>query len=137
MSNVILVLALTAVGAGDGQPPPQAREPLQQSLARETALRVEHLGQEFVIVRERTNGEVVTFSAEPTLLERGTQMIIEVYTVAARGAVLRVRCEARNDVAECLGTPVRVHWLPSDEKAVLVARIVRDKRPAPTILAAR
>lgn len=137
MSNLILVLALSAVGAGDGQPATRAREPLQQSLARETALRLEHLGQEFVIVRERTNGDVVTFSAEPALLERGTKMVIEVYTVAAEGAVLRVRCEARNDVAECLGSPVRVHWLPNDDKAVLVARIVRDKRPAATILAAR
>ena len=139
MSNVILVLALTAVGAGDGstatKPGKLAREPLQQGMARETALVLEHIGQEFVIVRERTNGDVATFSAEPQLLERGTKMVIEVYTVAQKGSVLRFRCEAKNDVAECLGTPVRVHWLPSDEKAVLVARIVPDRRRPVAVLA--
>lgn len=139
MSNVILVLALTAVGAGDGVPTKHAtpREPLQQGMARETALEVEHIGQEFVIVRDRTNGAVATFSAEPALLERGTKMVIEVYTVAEVGSVLRFRCEARNDVAECLGTPVRVHWLPQDDKAVLVARVVPDNRSRPTVLASR
>lgn len=139
MSTVILVLALTTVGAGEaaGSSGPPAREPLQQSVARQTDLLVEHVGQSFVIVRERTNGDVASFSAEPVLLERGTALVIEVYTMGPQGAVSRFRCEAQNDVAECLGTPVRVHWLPSDERAVLVARVVAGRRSPPTVLAAR
>jgi hypothetical protein len=128
MSNLILVLAMTALGAPDASSATEStvRVPLAQSMARETEMLFERYGQEQVIVRERTNGEAATFSAEPALLERGSKLVVEVYTVAARGTVLRFRCVARDDVAECLGKPLRVAWLPDDDRAVLVARIEPD-----------
>ncbi|MCC7382578.1 MAG: hypothetical protein IT384_12145 [Deltaproteobacteria bacterium] len=133
MSGTIfwVALALTASGVqdkGPEAPPPKrvmtARAPLEPAQLRESTLSLDRYGRELVIVRERTPGKrVATFVAEPRFLEAGMRMVFEARSEAKSGSVVRWRCIATQDVAECLGSPVRIAYLPQDERVVLVARV--------------
>ena len=66
--------------------------------------------------------EYATFSAEPLLIDSGAFTLFEIRSVAEAGSVPRWRCVARDGVAECLGAPVRIRYLP-DERIVLTAKL--------------
>lgn len=104
---------------------PGTRAPLERDYdLKTTKLSFEEYHQTAKVVRHRTEGKrYATFFAEPQLIDTGAAMIFEIRSVARTGSVSRWRCVAVNDVAECLGAPVRVRYLPADERIVLVARI--------------
>ena len=90
-----------------------------------------------VIVRERTGQRIyATFSADPQLLTPGSAAVFEARSVSDQGAVSRWRCVARHDVAECLGRPLRLRYLPGDVAITLKVEIVPEvETPPPAALA--
>lgn len=104
---------------------PEDKVPIEQVEARTSEFSFETYHSGIQIVRERSPGKsYATFIADPYLIDSGAAVIFEVRSVAKTGSVLRWRCVARDDVAECLGAPVKVRYLPKDEKIVLTARLV-------------
>jgi len=100
------------------------RLPLKAAQLRGTSFNLERYHSQVEVVRLRTAGkDFATFVAEPQLLDRGSVMIFEIRSVAETGSVKRWSCVAQNDIAECLGKPVRVRYLPADEKVVLIAKL--------------
>jgi hypothetical protein len=85
------------------------------------------------IVRKRTEGKTYAlFTAEPQLIDRGAVMLFEIKSVSDKGVVPRWRCIAVRDVAECLGVPVKIAYLPDDDRMVLTAMV----KPASELTAA-
>jgi hypothetical protein len=105
---------------------PAARAPLKSSeTANTTEVSLVRYHQATTVVRERTDGRrFASFEAEPSLLSQGSALVFEIYSVAPTGVVPRWRCVALHDAADCLGTPVKVAYLPRDEKMVLKATLV-------------
>lgn len=105
---------------------PSERVPLKASeTARTTEVPLVRYHQATTLVRPRTEGRrFATFEAEPSLLSPGSALVFEIYSMAPTGVVPRWRCVAVHDVADCLGTPVKVRYLPKDEKVVLKATLV-------------
>ena len=100
------------------------RAPLKAAVLRGTSFNLERYHSQIEVVRMRTVGkDFASFVAEPRLLDRGSVMIFEIRSVAKTGSVKRWSCVAQNDIAECLGKPVRIRYLPADEKVVLVAKL--------------
>lgn len=110
-----------ALGSPSGE-----RVPLRASeTARTTEVPLVRYHQATTLVRPRTEGRrYASFEAEPSLLTPGSAMVFEIYSMAPTGVVPRWRCVAVHDVADCLGTPVKVRYLPRDEKVVLKATLV-------------
>ena len=136
--SLVTLLALTVFAAlpasaeevtqaTDGVRAAGPRAPLKTADARGTALKLDRYHNEVTVVRTRTEGKAfATFVAEPRLLDRGAIVVFEIRSVAKTGVIPRWRCIAQDDVAECLGAPLRLRYLPDDEKIVLTARL----RPA-------
>jgi hypothetical protein len=105
---------------------PTSRAPLKSSeTARTTEVPLVRYHQATTLVRPRTEGRrFATFEAEPALLSSGSALVFEIYSMAPTGVVPRWRCVALHDVADCLGIPVKVQYLPNDEKIVLKATLV-------------
>jgi hypothetical protein len=138
-TTTLLLSAL--VGAPDrADPAPQVvaaqlRAPLEAGPLRENDLDLDRYFREVTVVRTRTPGKsFATFSAEPRLLDDGAAVVFEISSVAKSGVVNRWRCVATVDVAECLGTPVKIAYLPADEAIRLTAKLLPkadlDAKPA-------
>ena len=113
------------------------RAPVTAAPARATELSMDRYHNSVTIVRERTSGNVLaTFVAEPRLLDRGLVMVFEAVSVAATGTIPRWRCIAITDVAECLGRPLRLRYLPADERITLKATL-KPASELPSLLASR
>jgi hypothetical protein len=119
--------AKTPVPAAAPVPPaPQKlRAPIEAGGVRESDLLLDRYFREIVVERKRTEGKTfATFTAEPKLLDAGSVMVFEASSVASSGVVPRWRCVATYDVAECLGAPVKIAYLPADEAIRLTARLL-------------
>ncbi|MCK6549393.1 hypothetical protein L6R52_26355 [Myxococcota bacterium] len=105
------------------------RAPVMPAPIRRSELRVSSYDQIVTVVRERGEGKrFATFSAEPALLQPGSAAVFEIRSDGTRGSLVRWRCVATRDVAECLGRPVRLKYLSDDERMVLTARLVPAAR---------
>ncbi len=103
----------------------KARSPIRAADLRRTPLQLDRYHNEVTIVRKRSaRKEFATFVAEPKLLQRGSFILFEIRSVAKTGVISRWRCIATADVAECLGRPVKVRYLPRDEEIVLTAKLM-------------
>ena len=141
------VLAMSSVsvaeaGSNDTKPAKlakaQKRTPFKAAQLRGSTFDLERYHSQIEIVRVRTAGkDFATFVAEPKLLDKGSVMIFEIRSVAKTGSVRRWKCVAENDVAECLGKPVRIRYLPADDKVILVAKLKPLKAVGPKTAVAR
>jgi hypothetical protein len=114
------------------------RSPIKASHRRGTTFDLERYHSQMEVVRLRTAGkDYATFMAEPRLLDAGSVMIFEIRSVAKTGSVRRWKCVAENDIAECLGKPIKIRYLPADEKVVLVAKLKPMKAVGPKTAVAR
>ncbi len=103
------------------------RAPLQRIEARRTHLGLDQYHNAITIVRKRSPGKLyASFHADPKLLDEGAVVIFQVRSVADTGVVQRWRCLAFDDVAECLGAPIRFRYLPADTEIVLTAKLVPE-----------
>lgn len=120
-----ILFAVPAVAKEERRTVPVDKVPIEQTEARTSEFSFDTYHSGIQVVRTRSPGKVyATFTADPYLIDAGAAIVFEVRSVAKTGSVLRWRCVARDDVAECLGAPVRVRYLPEDEKIVLTARLV-------------
>jgi hypothetical protein len=101
-----------------------ARAPVAPAELRTSEFFLDRYDRVQKIVRKRTEGKTYAlFTAEPQLIDKGAVMLIEIKSVSGAGAVPRWRCVAVHDVAECLGVPVKIAYLPSDDRIVLTATL--------------
>jgi len=133
----LLVLAPWSAAAAEGSSAtevPERRTPLEPGEVRTTTLDFDKYFKPIEIVRERTEGmSFATFYAEPKLLEEGVAVVFTAVSVAKTGVVPRWRCVARRDIAECLGRPLKLRYLPNDERIIL--RVVVQPTSLPIIMA--
>jgi len=88
----------------------------------------------YEIARRKMNGNRSTvFYADPQPVPSDRVIVFEVSSIGPAGVLTRWRCIAVDDVAECLGRPVEVRYLPTDEKIVLTATLHRAEDIAPNI----
>lgn len=107
-----------------------SRSPLSPAGLRTSQLSLGRYYRTATVTRVRSDGMIfASFSAEPQLIEPGAILVLEIHSIAKTGSMPRWRCIAVNDVAECLGTSVRVRYLPSDQRVVLRARLLPASDP--------
>lgn len=137
LTGWVVAVGLGMMAPGSAGAEPEARTPLKSSeTARTTEVPLVRYHQATTVVRSRTEGHrFATFEAEPTLLTTGSAMVFEIFSMAPSGVVPRWRCVALHDVADCLGIPVKVQYLPNDEKVVLKATLVPTNELNETSLA--
>lgn len=83
-------------------------------------------GEPVEVVRPRGEGmQAAVFEAAPQSLHPEHVAVIEIASLSAEGRRPRWNCVAVEDVAECLGHPVRVPYLSDDEAMVLSVHIAR------------
>lgn len=112
-----LVTTSTAMAA------PNGRTPFWQRPARETELTMERWDQPVVLERTRSFGrDRAIFFADPQPIPDAAVYVFE--ASAAGEDNPRWRCVAVDDVAECLGTPVRVEYSRPRETVRLTIRAV-------------
>lgn len=97
-----------------------ARDPLTASLPKETAVTLEsfYQTQEIVRVRSKFRGSAV-FTASSQEIDPRAVLVFEARSESNDGERARWRCVARYDVAECLGDPLKIRYLPGDKRVVL------------------
>ena len=102
-----------------------ARAPITPAHLRKSELALDRYESSLKVVRNRSDGkEVATFVAEPRLIDPGAVVVFEAVSEAKAGRVRRWHCIAVRDVAECLGAPLKLRYLPKDERIVLTARVL-------------
>jgi hypothetical protein len=130
LSSVIktTLLGLTVVAVSAMTNPASASEkrtPIDRSSIRETSARVSSYGQEIRIVRNRSADKTfASFHAEPQLIDSNALAYFEIKSFAKDGEISRWRCIATHDVAECLGRPVKIRYLPEDTKIELSFKLI-------------
>ena len=107
------------------------RTPLTPAKLNATPVRLDRYEKQARVVRFRTPGkQYASFSTDPHILEPGSMAVFEIRSVALTGSIARWRCVAVHDVAECLGSPVKLRYLPNDTKMVLTTTLKpREARP--------
>jgi len=107
------------------------RGPVAAIEARKTTENVERYHQVMQVIRTRTPGKsVAQFHAEPQLLDTNAHALVTIRSVSKTGQIERFRCLAIHDIAECLGTPVEIRYLPKDVRVVLQVQLVPRLTPA-------
>jgi hypothetical protein len=102
---------------------PQGKTPFWQAPYRETELIMERWDQPVVLERTRSFGRKrAIFYADPQPIPEAAVYVFE--AVAAGEDQPRWRCVAVDDVAECLGAPVRVEYQRPKETVRLTIRAV-------------
>jgi len=120
-----LALAVTLSSASAGAATP-ARAPLWDTGERETELSIETWDTAAVVERKRSFGrKYAVFHADPQEIAADAVLIFE---VESEGEV-RWSCVAVDDVAECLGVPVRVAYRKVDEIVRLRVKAVPRNTP--------
>jgi hypothetical protein len=113
----LLALTSTAFAA-------EPRRPLTANESRVTEATIDQYEQPLRIVRERrANKRSVVFSAPAQPIEPNAIMLFVARSESPAGAVIRWRCVAEHDVAECLGDGVRIRYLDGEQRIVLEATL--------------
>lgn len=103
--------------------------------SRATTMSIERYDAPVTLVRERTAAKTrVTFSAEPQLIDPNAYAVLEARSVGDDGSIVRWRCIATHDVAECLGRPLTLRYLPDDTRIELTLTL-RPRGTAPNPIA--
>ncbi|MBI2376419.1 MAG: hypothetical protein HYV07_20660 [Deltaproteobacteria bacterium] len=125
MSTALLVSMALSFITADPSSEPVARAPLVPAPQHVTQINLDAYQRTTMVTRERSPGkQFAAFSSDPHLLEPGSVMVFEIRSVAKSGEIVRWRCIAEHDVADCLGGKgVKVRYLPNDERVVLTARL--------------
>jgi hypothetical protein len=106
--------------------------------ARVTEAELDRYGVPVKVVRARTPGKrAVTFEADPEPLAAGSVAVVRIESLNRGGTVQRWRCVAVDDIAECLGRPVRVPYLTGDKAVVLSVELAPDQGPGAGLELAR
>ena len=102
------------------------RAPLWDKEGRETELSLQSWDTAAVLERKRSFGRnYAVFHAEPQAIAADAVLVFE---IESEGEV-RWSCVAVDDVAECLGVPVRVPYRKSDEIVRLKVKAVPRSTP--------
>jgi hypothetical protein len=100
------------------------RPPIVEAKARTNELNITRYDAVATVVRARTPGKkFAVFSADPQFIEHGAVVLFEARSVGGNGSLTRWRCIAKTDVAECLGSPLKIRYLSDDDRVVLTARM--------------
>ena len=115
------------------------RDPVSGIQSRKTTKLVESYHQAIEVVRTRSPGKSgASFYAEPQLLDVNASALVTVKSVSSDGKLERFRCIATHDLAECLGTPISVQYLPQDLQLVLEVQLIpRVAKEKPISIAAK
>ena len=110
----------------------EAKKPIAPAKARATEIVLDSYDDEVAVVRKRTPGKrTVTFSADPQLLGDAALAVFRVRSISPLGSVTRWSCVAVDDVAECLGRPLKLRWLADDTRmelgVTLMPRALREE----------
>jgi hypothetical protein len=117
--TLVTSLAAPVLAADRGAP---SRRPFWPTERAERELVIDRYQKAFSVERVRTElKKFAIFHAEPQTIEKGAVLVFEIESVSKYGSIPRWRCVAVDDVAECLGRPVQLRYLPDDEKVVLHA----------------
>ena len=109
-ATATLTLAILLSAASAGATP--ARSPLWSTEERETELSLSRWETPEVVERKRSFGrKYAVFHADPQEIADEAVLVFE---VESEGQV-RWRCVAVEDVAECLGAPVRIRYQKKEE----------------------
>jgi len=102
------------------------RSPVTSRAQRETTKQLDTYNHAIEFVRERTSGKKsASFHAEPYLLDSKVSALITISSVSKVGKIERFRCIATHDLAECLGSAVKIRYLPKDQRLVLSVQFAR------------
>ena len=127
-----LLTAVAPLGIASAQPKTAG------SFTRTTVVPMDRYHHEARIVRERSVGkDHVRFSADAQPIERSAVVQFEIRSESDDRAVVRWQCTARENVSECFAQPVKVRYLPEDERVVLAVRVEPARGPASGPLAAQ
>jgi hypothetical protein len=124
-TTAMLTLTMLLSAASAGATP--ARSPFWSTEeARETELSLSNWDTPEVVERKRSFGrKYAVFHAEPQEIEEAAVLVFE---VESEGQV-RWRCVAVDDVAECLGAPVRIRYQKQDEVVRLKVKAMPRHTP--------
>ncbi len=118
-ATATLALALVLSANVAGATP--SRSPLWGKEERETELELSRWDTPAVVERTRSFGKkFAVFHADPQPVSPDAVLVFE---VESQGEV-RWRCVAVDDVAECLGTPIKIRYRETDETVRLTVRAV-------------
>jgi len=121
-----ILAAFTVATSAEAKP----RTPLYPREQRVSALAV---GDDvpFSELVQRRDGSIkpAVFSADPQAIDSSGVMVFEIFSESAKGRAARWRCVAVNDVAECLGVPVKVSYQKGDERMIM--RVSMSHRDGP------
>ncbi len=110
------------------------RTPAAAKGVRNSEVTFEQYHQVFKVVRKRSGDkEFAVFSAEPHLLDGASVILLQAQSVAPKGNVTRWRCVAYKDIADCLGVPLKIRYLPADTEVVLSAVVIPKIELAQTL----
>ena len=116
------VLSAMSMSAGNAF---AERVPARITESRTTTSQLSAYHQVAKVVRTRTKGKLrASFYAEPQLLDKNAIALVRIQSVAKNGSIERFRCVAIHDIAECLGAPVKINYLPMDTKLVLEVELI-------------
>jgi hypothetical protein len=116
-TSLALVLMLSATSATAAS----KRSPLFQGEERETELSLTRWETDVVVERTRSFGrKFAVFSADPQAIVDDAVLVFQVESAGE----IRWRCVAVDDVAECLGAPVRIRYQAAEETVRLTVKAV-------------
>jgi hypothetical protein len=96
------------------------RKPLRSVPERVTALKLDPTRTYVELVHNRAPLETeAVFHADPQVIEPNAVILFQAFSQASTGSIERYRCVAIHDIAECLGVPVKIAYLPNDERVVM------------------
>ena len=102
----------------------ESRTPIRSSSVRETTAKISSYENEIKIVRHRSIGKAfASFYADPQLIQKDSVVVFEIKSYAKSASLSRWRCVATHDIAECLGAPVKIQYLPKDTRIEMTFKL--------------
>ena len=125
--NIVLALGLSITASflvSSSAMANEAETPAQSKQIRETSAELSSYHDVVTITRTRSDGkEFASFFADPQLLDANSVLQFEAKSVSSAGSITRWQCTAVHDVAECLGSPLKLRYLEEDTKIELSFRL--------------
>ena len=117
LATLALSFALTGMTASKAE---ATKKPARVKEVRTTESDMSTYSKVAQVMRERTAGKSsATFYAEPHLLDQNAVALVTIRSIGDTGEIERFRCIATHDIAECLGAPVKIMYLPADTHVAL------------------
>jgi len=120
MRNIIITLSSCLILAVTASAEATPRKPIRSVAQRTTTLQLDPAKGYTELVQERDEmTKRAVFHADPQAIDENGVMLFQAFGVAGDVKVERWRCVAVRDIAECLGTPVRIAYQQGEERMVL------------------